>query len=91
MSRLTHTNRELRLQFFQTGTARQAAMPLNRGHGDLSLTRRPMVSRSGELEVEDSGLEVSESKFPQPDMYRTPNFPSKRPRKARPSAKGEFQ
>ena len=45
----------------QTGTARQAAMPLNRGHGDLSLTgeeRRPMVSPSGELEAEHSGLEV---------------------------------
>jgi len=47
------------------GTARQAAMPLNRGHGDLSLTgegRQPMVSTYGDLEVEHSGLEVSESK-----------------------------
>ena len=48
-----------------TGTARQAAMPLSRGHGDLSLTgegRQLMVSTNDDLEVEHSGLEVSESK-----------------------------
>jgi hypothetical protein len=43
----------------------KARCPLNRGHGDLRLTgagRQPMVSSNGELEVEHSGLEVSESK-----------------------------
>jgi len=40
-------------------------MSRNRGYGDLSLTgerRQPMVSINGDLEVEHSGLEVSESK-----------------------------
>jgi hypothetical protein len=49
----------------QAGTAQQAAMPLNRGYGELSLTgegRQPMVSSNGDLEVEHSGLEVSEGK-----------------------------
>jgi hypothetical protein len=53
--------RSLGSQFqFKIGT--DTALPLNRWDGDLSLTgevRRPMVSRSGELEVERCGGEVS--------------------------------
>jgi hypothetical protein len=46
----------------QTGTARRAALLLNRDDGHLTLTgegRRPMVLRSDELEVVRFGLEVS--------------------------------